>query len=497
MKTKRLAGLLLLLCLISAAGTRMLRSADAKIAATTPALPRANILEEPSLEIDLDESESPHPIITSANVITASISDADWMAEGNQTSAHLGSSVASAGDVNGDGYDDVIVGVPGYRYAQWASAGAVFVWYGSPSGLGVAGNPSNADWQVLNDQGGNLGHSVGTAGDVNNDGYDDVIVGAPTFHIDELNLAGAAFVWYGSDEGLGGDGTTDGADWVAHGNQSAAWFGESVTTAGDVDKDGYDDIIVGASYHDNDQIPSAGAAFVWHGSLAGLGATGTISNTDWLVQGDQENARTGLSVSTAGDVNGDGFDDVIVGAYGYDNDGFDFPGGAAFVWHGSESGLGPDGTQDDADWMADGDKSDARYGVSVGTAGDVNGDGYDDVIVGAPGFDNDLIDRAGAAFVWHGSAAGLGATGSSDNADWTVLGDQHIGLFGWSVGSAGDVNNDGYDDAIMGSHGYGSSNGICLVFNGSADGLLPRSLAWSVEPSERIKLGFSVGTAGM
>src|SRR5262249_31359115 len=144
----------------------------------------------------------------------------------------------------------------------------------------------------------------------------------------------------------------------------------------------------------------------------------------WKVEGDQAGAQFGFSVGTAGDVNGDGYDDVIVGAFYYDNG--QTNEGRAFVYHGSASGLSTT-----PDWTAESDQNFAQFGSSVGTAGDVNGDGYDDVIVGAEIYDNGQFDE-GRAFVYHGSASGLSLT-----PNWTAESDQGSAWFGSSVGTAG------------------------------------------------------------
>ena len=148
---------------------------------------------------------------------------------------------------------------------------------------------------------------MGTAGDVNGDGYADVIVGADSYDNGQGN-EGAAWVYLGSAAGLSAT-----AAWMAEGNQASAWFGHSVGTAGDVNGDGYADVIVGARWYSNGQA-SEGAAFVYLGSAAGLGAAAA-----WTGEGNQEGAYFGHSVGTAGDVNGDGYADVIVGAPDYDN----------------------------------------------------------------------------------------------------------------------------------------------------------------------------------
>ncbi|MBK8553955.1 MAG: FG-GAP repeat protein [Ignavibacteria bacterium] len=165
-------------------------------------------------------------------------------------------------------------------------------------------------------------------------------------------------------------GTTPG--WSAEVNQASAYFGNSVSTAGDVNGDGYSDVIIGALEFDNGQI-NEGAAFLYHGSSSGCSA---FSN--WSTEGNQVDASFGTSVSSAGDVNGDGYSDVIIGSLFYDNGQTDE--GRAYVYHGSASGLSVT-----SDWIAESNNDSSYFGISVSSAGDVNGDGYSDVIVGANG----------------------------------------------------------------------------------------------------------------
>jgi hypothetical protein len=185
-------------------------------------------------------------------------------------------------------------------------------------------------------------------------------------------------------------------NWTAESDQISARFGSSVATAGDVNGDGYSDVIVGAPFFDNGQSDE-GRAFVYHGSAAGLSATPA-----WTAESDQANAHFGFSEATAGDVNGDGYSDVIVGAEAYDNGQTDE--GRAFVYHGSAAGLSAT-----PNWTAESDQANSYFGYSVPTAGDVNGDGYSDVIVGAYAYDNGQTDE-GRAFVYYGNEGGSRAT---------------------------------------------------------------------------------------
>jgi len=224
------------------------------------------------------------------------------------------------------------------------------------------------------------------------------------------------------------------ADWTAEGDQEGAQFGYRLGTAGDVNGDGYADVVVGARYYDNGETDE-GRAFVYHGSVTGLSAS-----ADWIVESDQADALFGHRVGTAGDVNGDGHADVIVGASYYDNGETDE--GRIYVFHGSISGLSTT-----ADWITESDQVGAWFGCRVGTAGDVNGDGYADVIVGANHYDNGETDE-GRVFVYHGSALGLSMIPA-----WVAESNQAETWFG-TVGTAGDVNGDGYADAIVGAFEY-------------------------------------------
>jgi hypothetical protein len=312
---------------------------------------------------------------------------------------------------------------------------------------------------------------VASAGDVNGDGFDDVIVGAPHYHDGTVEV-GRAYVFHGSATGISRTVT-----WTADGRQENEQFGWSVASAGDVNGDGYDEVIVGAPYFgDEEGGEDVGRANLYYGS-----ATGLSTESGWSVVGDRRYGLVGSGVGSAGDNNGDGYEDVIVGAASYsDSESYQ---GAAFMYPGSATGLSIV-----ADWRAEGPGPYASFGWAVGTAGDVNGDGYDDVIIGAGSLAHPQYAEGGA-YVYHGSAAGL-----STGADWSAEGNRSGAYFGSSVGTAGDVNGDGYADVIAGAAGAGVVR--AYAYYGSAAGLSP--VADWVHKSDQPTSGFgyAVRTAG-
>ena len=408
-----------------------------------------------------DDTDAVYPV-----TVGGVIAGPSWSASGHQNTAWFGYSVATAGDVNGDGFSDVIVGAPFYDNGQ-SEEGRAFVYMGTASGLAAA--PA---WMAESDQANAaFGLSVATAGDVNGDGYSDVIVGAYQFGNGQ-SQEGRAFVYMGSPTGLAPT-----AAWTAESDQASAYFGTAVATAGDVNGDGYADVIVSAPEYDT-PTSNRGRVFVYLGAAGGLATTPV-----WTKDGAQD-SRFGSAVATAGDVNGDGYADVVIGADSHDTD--QIFEGRAYAYLGSSSGLSAT-----AAWTAEGNSIGAHFGISVSTAGDVNGDGYADVIVGAEGFSNGQSGE-GRAHVFFGSASGLAATHA-----WAMESDIANARRGTSVATAGDFNGDGYADVIVGSPRDDGTFGTIDLYLGSATGLPTVSayLGFPLnEPGNRF--GFSVGTAG-
>ncbi len=405
--------------------------------------------------IQVDAKDAVYPI-TVDPISTGTAGTPDWIGDdADQTGAIFGSSVASAGDVNGDGYSDVIIGAPRFDEGASFDEGKAFVYHGSAAGLSLT--PDNTPDDV-NQTDAFFGVSVATAGDVNGDGYSDVIIGAYLYDDGQTN-EGVAFVYHGSAAGL----LATPASMPNDCNQAGARFGGSVASAGDVNGDGYSDVIIGASEYTEGGNTNEGRAFVYYGSAGGISATPDSTPDDC----NQIVAFFGNSVASAGDVNGDGYSDVVIGAFSWDEIPSYTNDGKCFVYHGSAAGLSAS-----PNYTLDGpNENNANLGISVACAGDVNGDGYSDIIAGATGLDDGANFDEGKAFIYFGSAGGASTTPSITLDDADQLG----AAFGCSVASAGDVNGDGYSDVIVGANLYDDTNtneGVAYIYYGNAAGVM-------------------------
>ncbi|MFT7620231.1 MAG: hypothetical protein ACI97A_003888 [Planctomycetota bacterium] len=383
--------------------------------------------------------------------LTANAQTPNYTFNGNSQNDFLGASVSCAGDVNGDGFDDVVVGADGDD--------------NNGSRSGTARVFSGLDGSLLytfigDDASDFLGHSVSGAGDVNADGFDDIIAGA--WGDDDNGVgSGSARVFSGLDGSI---------LYTFYGDFSSDGLGISVSDAGDVNGDGFDDVIAGA-FGDDNNGSSSGSAKVYSG------CDGCVL---YQFNGDAPNAEFGRSVSGAGDVNSDGYDDLIVGAQNDDTNGNN--SGSARVFSGVDGSIL---------YTFFGQIQTEFLGVSVSGAGDFNRDGFDDLIVGSP-FDDNNGSHAGTARVFSGADGCILST---------LNGNAPSDGFGHSVSGAGDVNGDGFADVIVGAYAddnNGNNSGSAKVFFGR-DGSSPYTLASPhVFSGDDIgdALGFSVSRAG-
>ena|GEM_PF-2618473 len=337
----------------------------------------------------------------------------------------FGYTVAAAGDVDADGYHDVAVGA--LRHEEEEYSGAVFLFYGSPEGLSLNTVERVAPPAV---EPGFFGFSLAGVGDVDADGFDDVLVGGASGEV------GLFHVLYGSSP-RGSPGRWQ----TIYSPNTEEWdcFGASLAGAGDVNMDGFADLVIGA-YCDDAVADSSGSVHVYSGSANGVVET----EGEWVAPEDlAQHDQFGRSVGAAGDVDGDGFGDVLVGAWGSDFGGYDQ--GAATVLFGSASGVSSRAPQRLT--ATDGRDLD-DFGLSVAGVGDIDNDGYSDVLIGAPG-DDDGGSEAGALYLYYGSNTGAEESSESKIRATDTAGLQGLGAL---VIGTGDLNGDHVPELIAGAY---------------------------------------------
>jgi hypothetical protein len=357
--------------------------------------------------------------------------NADITITGHESSTGVGTSVAGLGDIDGDLHDDVLIGA---SYAGAANRGAAYVFYGSSLTSGDYLS-SGAD-MIFNGAGAayNLGTSVARAGDFDNDGHADILLGADGYNV----YTGRIYVYSGAD----------GSQlFIGDGEETGDYFGTTVA-GGDFNNDGWGDLLVGAPYNSSGGSTENGRAYLYYGAPDKL-----FCNLIGETAGD----NYGYSVSGGGDANNDGYMDLIIGAPNYDYG--RVSEGRIYVVSGETH---------EYMYIFSGPESDAKFGVSVSWAGDCNNDGYDDIIVGA----KDYSSSQGIAYVYSGLSRSL---------LHTFPGEAAMDYFGSSVAGAGDVNDDSYDDVIIGAPGYDGNRGKAYVYSGLTGDLLHSFVGENIE----------------
>lgn len=415
--------------------------------------------------------------------------------KGTDAGDNAGRYVAAAGDFNGDGLADYIIGA-NRAEPNGNGSGETYLIFGREGG-----DASTTDLEFnlaringtngikLNgiDASDNSGKWIGGGGDLNGDGFDDIIITSRRGDPDGRTDAGETYVIFGrASEALpaefelsdlnGRNGfTIEGIDPNDQSGRSAAF-------AGDVNGDGIDDLVIGARTANQNGGDGPSEAYVVFGRDGFYAPTFELSNLDgtngFIFYGVEDFGNVGSCVSGIGDVNNDGIDDVAFGADFVNSNGVD--AGAVYVVYGTTEGFSASMTADDINgengFILVGPEADATAGKFVASAGDVNGDGIDDFVVGAPGTDAEGRNHAGQSYLIFGQTGNFDALmdlGDLDGTNGVIFHGAAAGDdSGNSINAAGDLNGDGFDDLIIGSFlsdEAGTDSGAYYIFWGSGD----------------------------
>ena len=412
-----------------------------------------------------------------------------FVINGSDANGHVGRSVAGIGDVNGDGLDDLLIGAFREDTDSNIGAGRSYVVFGSAE-TGSTGQIQlteldGTNGYVINgiDNFDRSGRSV-SFGDINGDGSVDLIIGASRAGpgIPGNSRRGETYVVFGGDV-VGSDGQIelselDGSDgFVINGIDTRDYSGRTVSGVDDFNGDGVDDLIIAANFADPNGDFSGESYVVFGGSVVGSDGSFELSDLDgsdgFVINGIDERDFAGRSVSGAGDINGDGVADLIIGADGAGESYVVFGGGSVGEAFELSDLDGADG------FVISGVDVNDRSGFSVSGAGDINSDGVADLIIGAGYADPNGDIDAGESYVLFGGggvgSAGMIALAELDGSDGFVInGIDADDRSGYSVSGAGDINGDGVADLIIGAFGAGPNGDYSgesyVVFGGSAVG---------------------------
>ncbi len=386
--------------------------------------------------------------VYSLTMDTDLLSVADSSFWGENINDLAGIAVAPAGDVNGDGYDDFLIGAQ-QNDDGGENAGKTYLIFGRASGWAADTNLSNADASFIGENGADYsGNSLAPAGDVNADGYDDFLIGVYQ-NDDGGTEAGQTYLILGKESGWTPDTDLSTADASFWGESDYNSAGRAVSSVGDINADGYSDFLIGAPGQLGHNETYAGQTYLILGKESGWTPDTDLSKADASFWGEAPADLFGITVALAGDVNGDDYDDFLIGARHNDDGGSD--AGQTYLVFGKDSGWTMDTHISVTDASFHGENSDDYAGNALATVGDINGDGYDDFLLSATNSD-DGGNNAGQIYLILGKTSGWLMDTDLSDAYTSFIGEDANDYAGSAVAAAGDVNGDGYDDFLIGAY---------------------------------------------
>jgi uncharacterized repeat protein (TIGR01451 family) len=384
--------------------------------------------------------------------------DASFVGENNLD--HAGHDVAAAGDVNGDGYNDFLVGAHGFDASETlTSTGKAYLILGrSEADWGPGFDLAEADASFVGEAAYNYaGYALAGVGDVNGDGYEDLLVGAYGVDLQGGDRAGKAYLILGrQDAGWGQSMSLADADASFVGEATYDRASHNLAAVGDVNGDGYDDFLISA-YTNGEGGTDAGKAYLILGrATADWGQDFSLADADASFVGEAVYDYAGHAVTGAGDVNGDGLEDFVIGAYQNDDGALD--SGKAYLFLGrtaADWGRGFDLANADASFF--GAHAGDYTGSALSGAGDVNDDGYDDFLIGAYRFDaTEVLTDSGRAYLVLGRPNGWRVDTDLADAEtatdiFAFDGEAEDDEAGTALAGGSDVNGDGFADFLVGA----------------------------------------------
>ncbi len=400
------------------------------------------------------------------------LSTADSSFLGESPGDQAGHAIDMCSDLDGDGLGDLVIAAP-FNDEASTDAGKVYLVLGSWYGWTADTSLASADGSFLGEvEGDRAGTGLSCGGDVNGDGLDDLLVGAP-YHGDAGMEQGRVYLFLGST-GIGTHTTLADADALFDWTEGTSdWAGEAVDIAPDLNGDGLDDILIGSPEADEFSVQE-GRAFLILGRTSDWEGVAALTDAAASFYGETSFSFAGRTLAGTGDLDGDGYGDLLIGAQGYpSND----QTGRIYLFEGSATGTGYGTPVSSADASFDGEVVGDLAGRSVAGAGDVDGDGLSDFLVGAPHNEEAGSGAPGQAYLFLGASSPWSPGMSVSAADASFIPVEPDMKLGWSVSTAGDTNADGLDDFLVGASNTDNASepGAALLYLGRPAGWAPDS----------------------